>query len=123
MLLIADKNAHAYNNRGNVYGKTGQYDLALKDYDSAIKHDPSHVKAINNRGTIYRVKGQGDLALRDFDRAIEIDPKYAFCYFNRSLVYQSLGEFKKSLDDANKAKLFGYEVQQGYLELLKSKVN
>src|SRR6516162_8015563 len=42
--------AIAYNNRGNAYTTKGEYDLAIKDYDQAIKLKANYPKALNNRG-------------------------------------------------------------------------
>src|ERR1051326_3822803 len=41
--------AIAHNNRGNAYTVKQQYDLAIQDYDEALKIQPAYARAFNNR--------------------------------------------------------------------------
>ena len=66
--------AVAYNNRGNAYIATAEYDRAIKDFDQAIELAPGHVKPINNRGVAYLKKGAYDEAVKAFDEAIRRNP-------------------------------------------------
>jgi tetratricopeptide (TPR) repeat protein len=68
--------AVAYYRRGNAYGKKGDLDRAIADYDKAIELDPKYVMAYNNRGIAYGKKGDFDSAIADLNKAIELDPKY-----------------------------------------------
>src|SRR5262245_31189957 len=52
-----------HSNRGIAYGKAGDLDRAIADFDNAIRITPSHLRAYINRGNAY-------LAKRDFERAI-----------------------------------------------------
>ena len=45
--------AIAYYNRGIAYYSLGQYELAIADYDEAIRLDPQYAEAYCNRGTAY----------------------------------------------------------------------
>ena len=76
-LLRQETYAKAYTNRGNAYGKKGQLDRAIADYDHAIEIVPEDVDAYYNRGNVYRKKGQLDRANADRRRAIELKPDYA----------------------------------------------
>ncbi len=51
-------NAETYYNRGNAYGKKGQYDKAISDYTKAIEINPSYAKAYYNRGVAYIKEGE-----------------------------------------------------------------
>lgn len=79
--------AGEYNLRGEYLVKIGEYhfdtmnydkgkelfDLAIRDYDSAIKIAPNDVDSYINRGNFYCKHGKQDLAieLQEYERAIE----------------------------------------------------
>ena len=83
--------AIAYNNRGNAYTAKGEYDLAIKDFEQAIKLNGDFTKAFNNRGVVYRKKGEFDRAIEDFNQAIKLDPNYASPFANRAAILVSRG--------------------------------
>jgi tetratricopeptide (TPR) repeat protein len=63
-IRLDPKNAIAFNNRGNAYGKkgwtTGDYDRAVADYSEAIRLDPQYASAFCNRGrTKLSIKDSG----------------------------------------------------------------
>ena len=43
----------AYINRGNEYGKKGEFDLAISDYNKALNIDPHKLTAYTSRGYVY----------------------------------------------------------------------
>ena len=49
--------ARPYNNRGNAYGKKGDCDRALSDFDKAIQLKPDYADAYYNRAVAYFYKG------------------------------------------------------------------
>ncbi len=95
--------AEGYNNRGILYLKHQQYDLALSDCEKAVMLNPYNYEAFNNRGTIYLRTGQLDLALTDFNDALKLSPDYASAYFNRGSVYFQKNNFDLALIDYRKA--------------------
>jgi tetratricopeptide (TPR) repeat protein len=106
LLKSADNNkvlAIIYNNRGNGYVAKGEYDLAIKDYEQAIKDDAQYAKAFNNRGVAYQKQDQYDLALQDFDAAIKLDPDYANAFANRGETYSKKGDFSSAAKDFDAA--------------------
>ena len=64
-----------------------EHDRAIKDYDQAIKLDPSDARPFCARGGAYPYKGEYDRAIKDYDQAIRLNPKYAFAFFNRGPAY------------------------------------
>jgi tetratricopeptide (TPR) repeat protein len=71
------ESAEAYNDRGVAYGRKGQYDQAIADYNKAIEINPRGAMTYKNRGSAYYHKGQIDKGISDFNKAIEIDPMFA----------------------------------------------
>ncbi|WP_066029892.1 tetratricopeptide repeat protein [Microcystis aeruginosa] len=92
-----------YVNRGILYRRQQKYELALDDYNKAIKLNPNHANAYNNRGNLYYDLQKYDLALADYDKAIEINPNFAILYYNRGGVYYNQQKYELALSDINKA--------------------
>ena len=104
-----------YNLRGEYLVKIGEYyydtmnydkgkelfDLAIRDYDSAIKLAPNNVDAYIGRGNAYA--NTGHLVQRDLNKAIELNPNDFRAYMARSIIYLNVGQNNLALEDANKA--------------------
>ena len=88
-----------YVNCGIAYMEKGQYDLAIRDFDEALRIDPRNASAYINRGLTYLVQGQHDLAIRDYGKAIEIDPSNANAYHSRCIAYSRLGLDQQVIKD------------------------
>ena len=102
----------AYNNRGRLLEKNGEYDSALADYEQAITVNPncqdgkgnySCMRSYNNRGVSFQYLGNFEAAIIDFNRALEINPSFMKAYLNRGAVYFQQQEFDKALDDFSEA--------------------
>jgi Tfp pilus assembly protein PilF len=102
-VLIDPSFAVAFNDRGKVHAKMGQFDRAKKDYDQAIKLDSKYVKAYNNRGVgLYETNQYAD-ALKDFNKAIVLKPSYAAAYLNRGLVNYQMDRIDRACKDFTQA--------------------
>jgi len=95
------KLALALNNRGVARRLKGEYDLALQDYNEAIRLNPNSASQFNNRGVIYRIKGEYDQAIADYSKAISLRSDYPAAYYNRALAYTDKGAFDDALADFN----------------------
>jgi tetratricopeptide (TPR) repeat protein len=89
----------AFNNRGVAYRLKGEYDLALQDYDRAIRLNPNSASHYNNRGIIFRIKHDYDRAIADYDEAIWLKPDYPAAFYNRALAFADKGEYDHALAD------------------------
>src|ERR1700736_4202389 len=81
------KLALAFYNRGNTWSLKKDYDQAIKDYDEAIRLNPTFARAFNIRGNTRNDVKEYDKAIRDCDEAIRLDPKLAVAYSNRGLAW------------------------------------
>ncbi|CAN5694530.1 hypothetical protein BH24ACI2_BH24ACI2_10010 [soil metagenome] len=88
---------------GLAYGKKGQYDLAITEYNKAIELDPFYVSAYHSRGIAYNKKKEYDLAITDYNKAILLDANYARIYVNRGLAYNNKNQHDQAIVDYNKA--------------------
>lgn len=95
--------AIAYNNRGSARSTKGDYELAIQDYDSSIKLNPSLSNAFNNRGLAHKKKGASDRAIADFTAAIALAPDDAGPLANRGQVYETARDYERALKDFNDA--------------------
>jgi len=95
--------AVAFNDRGKVHVKMGQFDRAKKDYAKAIKLDSKYVKAYSNRGVVLYETNQYADALKDFNKAIVLNPSYATAYLNRGLVNYQMDRVDRACKDFTKA--------------------
>jgi tetratricopeptide (TPR) repeat protein len=86
-----------YNYRGVEYACNGQFDLAMHDYDQAIKLWPESALAFNNRGLTYQQMGQLDFAIQDFEQVIKLTPKNTTGYKSLAMLYAS-GRDEEFLD-------------------------
>jgi len=100
---IDPTSAAAFNDRGKVHAKMGQYDRALKDYDAAIKLDSKFVKAFSNRGVVLYETNQYAEAIKDYNRAIVLNPGYATAYLNRGLANYQMDRVDNACKDFAKA--------------------
>ncbi len=93
----------AYNNRGIIYKRLGNYRQAIKDYNEAIRLKADLYEAYYDRGIIYGQLGQYQLAIGDYNKAIGLNPDYLEAYNNRGIIYMKIGIYQKALEDFNEA--------------------
>ena len=97
------KLAVAFTSRGNAYYDKGLSDLAISDFDQALKLDPQNAEPFYDRGSAYFQKGNYDRALQEYDEAIKLKPDYVDAYNNRGDVYYQKGDVDRALQDVDKA--------------------
>lgn len=91
--------ATAYTSRGWFYYDLKKHDLALEDFNTSIKMEPTASAWLNQRGSFYRYTGQLDLALTDFNALIERDQKYIYGYIGRGATRKEKGEYTMAVRD------------------------
>ncbi|HEY0801931.1 MAG TPA: tetratricopeptide repeat protein, partial [Steroidobacteraceae bacterium] len=102
----ADNRAIALRNRASFYQQKGDFDRAIADYTTALKHpEPRGVKAkiYLNRGLTYFRKGDEVGALDDYGEAVALDPKLASAYLNRATILMKRGDDDRAIADLDQA--------------------
>ena len=64
----------AYCERGNVYRRNKELDLAIQDYTEAIQILPDHVTAYSSRGMAHDMKGESEKAIADWEVVLKFKP-------------------------------------------------
>jgi tetratricopeptide (TPR) repeat protein len=95
--------AMALLSRGNMYRRTRQFDLALADYDAALRLDANSAALYTSRGNAWRGKRDYARALADHDKAIELDHNYAEAFSNRGNVHADKRDYDRAIADYDKA--------------------
>ena len=106
--IIADKGATsnlglAYQNRGDVFTDTGQWDLAIADETKAIDFNPQDAAAYNIRAWAFLKLGNVKQALVDANQALAINPRFTDALHTRGETYEAMGMTKEATDDYHKA--------------------
>ena len=98
-------NVPSYNLRGSAYYDKGEYDIAIADFNDALRMGATGDVGIiyHNRGNAWRDKKEYAKAIADYDMSISKGPKSAFSYQNRGASKQALGDIDGALADINEA--------------------
>ncbi|MBF0521683.1 MAG: tetratricopeptide repeat protein [Candidatus Omnitrophica bacterium] len=112
----------AYANRGEFFVHQKKFDLALKDYNEALRIKPDYTKALNNRGMLYKTFGKNGLAEEDFKRAIFAETKspsgtadvLARAYNNLGLIYFEEQKLDVALQCFNESLKLDTTIEQTY---------
>lgn len=91
-----------YQKRASENAVKGEYDLAISDYNEAIKLNPKEVSLFINRGRTHQNKKNYDLAIADYNTAIELNPKEATAYYNRGDSHEKKGNAQQAMGDYQK---------------------
>jgi tetratricopeptide (TPR) repeat protein len=97
--------AVTYRRRGDAYYYKHDYDLAIADYDQAIKLNPQP-EVYYDRGKAFHSRGDLDQALFDFGQAIQLNSRFALAYIGRGNVFNEKHEFERAIAEYNQALKF-----------------
>ena len=76
--------------RGDDFNIKGEFDLAITDYDAALKVEPASAEALHGRGMAWRAKGDRRRALSDFDAALRLKPDFEATRINRKSLFSEI---------------------------------
>ena len=85
--------ALTWNKVGIAYHQIGNYSLARKNYEKAVKLDPKYADAINNVGTVFYAQKKFGTAISRYKKALAINPKSASIWGNLGTAYYARNKF------------------------------
>jgi tetratricopeptide (TPR) repeat protein len=85
-----------------------ELNLALTDFEKAVKLKPKSAEAFNGRAGCFDQLGKKDLALADYNKAIELDSELVTAYMGRMAIYCEMGKVELSIIDEKKVKELGF---------------
>ena len=89
--------------RETAYHALKKHDLAKKDFDDAIEHDPNEAAAYAGRGRVYLDQKDEKGAMFDFSKAIEFRKDDHQTYVARAKLYRRQGHFGNARRDLENA--------------------
>ena len=97
----ADNSRDAHIIRAQCAMGVGDYNLATRDYNEALRNDSRSAQLLYSRGAARSQSGDLNGGIADFSQAIEIDPSYAPSYAGRSAAKRVLDRTEDALGDLN----------------------
>ena len=89
--------AFAYEGRGRIALRHGDYRAAIADFDEVIRLNPNHASVFRDRGIAHQQNGELDFAIADYDQAIALDPKAARLYSSRAIALAAKGDLDRAI--------------------------
>ncbi len=109
--------ATGYNNLGNLYVKTGEYDKAIAAFEKAMEVNPSDVKSYNDAGYACVMKGDFKKAKKYLLVALSMDPDYAFSRINMGLLHEAEGGMRAAEGEYKEAVRLNPNIAQAHNNL------
>lgn len=94
---------NTHNNLGDVYGRWGDKQRALQEFQKAIELKPNYGDAYHNLANTYRELGQTDKALGNYQNALKYNPNLWQSYQNIAAIYFMQKQYDKALQNIQKA--------------------
>jgi len=95
--------AWVHGRRGDAYADIGDFDLAMADFEAALRIDPKYAEGYNGRGRVYLARKDEDRALGEFETAIRLDPKNPWPHNNSGVAYFAKGDTTHAIAEYGEA--------------------
>ncbi|OKO82895.1 hypothetical protein AC629_23430 [Bradyrhizobium sp. NAS80.1] len=95
--------AFAYEGRGRIALRHGDWQRAIADFDEAIHLNPNRAALYRDRAQARLLNGDLELAIEDYDQAIAHDPRLAAPYHQRGLALAATGDLDRAILSYNTA--------------------
>jgi tetratricopeptide (TPR) repeat protein len=106
--------AKAFYDEGDKYFVNEKYDLAMVEYNKAVKADPKFAFAWDNLGMCYRKLSRYKEAIECYNKSIEVDPKGQMPLLNKAMAYALMEDYKNAATSYEKLISVYPEDAEGY---------
>lgn len=96
-----DNSPFAYNNRGYIRMRAGDFPGALEDYNHSIALSHDYYMSLSDRGWVKSKMGDNSGALNDLNKALAINDRHDVSYYRRGVVYLNTGNTEQAISDFN----------------------
>ena len=97
--LPRDFRSRTLNNRGYAFEAINDFESAMRDYNLAIKLNPTYAEAFANRGNVQKHYGHYDQALADYNSALRNGhPRPAFVFAWQGQALENAGKRREAMD-------------------------
>ena len=97
------QNGMKYLESGDNNRRAADYDLAVAEFDKAIRLSQNNAEAYYGRGRAYLRKGDNSQAVADYTQAIRLNPNDVISYSNRGRAYARMGDYDNAVSDFESA--------------------
>lgn len=108
------KKALEYYEEGQKLDQNEKYDLAIVQYNRAVKSDPNFAFAWDNMGLCYRKLNRFEEAIKCYKKSLEIEPKGTMPLQNIAVAYEYLKDYKAASETYLKIIQNNPEDAEGY---------
>jgi tetratricopeptide (TPR) repeat protein len=91
------ESAIAHDGLAFAYASKGQLDMAIAEFQIALRLNPDYAEAHKNLGVAYASKGQLDMAIAEFQIALRLNPDSAEAHYNLGRAYASKGQLDMAI--------------------------
>ncbi|HEV3164811.1 MAG TPA: tetratricopeptide repeat protein [Isosphaeraceae bacterium] len=101
--IRSNPSAWAFCARGIIWDDRQEFDIAIADFNDALRLDPSDPLAYLNRGIAWSNKHDFDRAISDFNEALRFSPRDAVIYYNRGTARGFKQDYDHAIADFSEA--------------------
>jgi tetratricopeptide (TPR) repeat protein len=95
--------AGVHQSNGVHYLYDGQWDMAINEFNEALRLKPDYSEAYYNLGFVHLVQNKLEEAIVYFEKALQLKPNYTEAHDNLGSVFLRLGKFDKAIAHHNEA--------------------
>ena len=96
--MSENKKALKYYEEGDEHYRREEFDMALVNYNKAVKADPKFAFAWDNMGICYRKMGNYKKAIECYQESLKIDPNGTMPLQNMAVAYEFLKDHKNAAE-------------------------
>lgn len=101
--VVDPESAIAHLHRGIEHRRTGQFDLAIAEYNRALAINPNLAAAYNARSWAYFKHGRAADGLADAEKALKLNPDDPSSLDTRGHILEALGRKQEAITDFRRA--------------------